>query len=188
MTGFVASNGITVEIYQATPDGTPVLQVANADGQYPVLLAAGGHIDAIREFFVDALDKQLGRWRWPENQSFVVYPEEPGSEWVRVICEPQALMVRMDRKEACHDYVDRTVYQNAARAYFEAHAEPKPWHSAEVGEAWLLTIDGDEHTAVARAKRGASDTDVVFETTRGGFGTTGTAITAGRRIWPEDAA
>jgi hypothetical protein len=31
---------------------------------------------------------------------------------------------------------------HAARAYFAAHPQPKPWHAAKPGEVWELTFDG----------------------------------------------
>lgn len=130
---FTASNGVNISIQPPQTDRGPWLMV---DGH----MTSPNDATALREFFRHEEDERLGRWRWLENTDYVVYPEQPGTEWVRVICESQALMARLDRQKACHDYVDRTVHQNAARAFFDAHPEPKPWHDATPGDFWEITF------------------------------------------------
>ena len=75
-----------------------------------------------------------------------------------------------------------TVEMNALREFFQAEAAHKPWHDAKPGEAWLLTVDGEEIIALR-------DVDEDFCTTHSGYRViryNRDGITAGRRIWPEE--
>ena len=118
---FTASNGIRVRLGEVGN----VLAVVGATGREHTAVGALYAV-AIREFFRLEEDERLGRWRWPENENYVVYLETPGNDWVRVWSESNALMVRVNREKALHNYVDRTIYENAARAYFDAHPIRKP--------------------------------------------------------------
>ena len=74
---------------------------------------------------------------------------------------------------------------DALREFFQHEANHKPWHDAEQGEIWVLTI-GPNTNAYQY-----SVADSYFEQV-GSNGTKGipalsTGITAGRRIWPEES-
>ena len=76
------------------------------------------------EYFESRKDDELGRWRWPENPDYVVYPMVHD---VQVLCERDAFSMPLTRAEveAKPDASNRAWL--AARAYFEAHPiEPKP--------------------------------------------------------------
>ncbi len=99
------------------------------------------------EFYQHLRDKELGRWRWPENPDYVVY-KAPAGERV-----PDARHVTVSNEsngeaawlfEVGSGGVSGGVSwaRDAARAYFAAHPEPKPWDEAEDGEVWALTGAG----------------------------------------------
>lgn len=172
-------------------------------------LSPASAMDA-EEFFQAKRDAELERWRWPENPEYVVSAPRLirvhgvrnfTYRQVRVLHEPSMdVRVRPDRSvnnpegqlRACGSDVP---FADAARAYFEAHPERKPWHEARLGEIWAVTIRGAEHIAKVISPRDgisedaaefaflALDVDVpdwVYRESEW--------ITAGRRVWPEDAS
>jgi hypothetical protein len=136
------------------------------------LFMADGTALALREFFRAEEDERLGRWRWPENPDYVVYPTRTAA----TTCESCAR-----RTESVTGFkigfVASSEAEWAARAYFAAHPEPKPWHDAKPGEVWEIT----RRSFTANAwvlESGAfmyDDESFVFSA----------EITAGRRIYPE---
>ena len=178
MKEFTASNGVSITI-ETTNAGTYL--VGKKDREVPTRgvyadTHAMGSVDgiaALREFFRAEEDERLGRWRDPERDSFVVYPQR--SAGIIVLCE----MTGTSRLFANRNDVDsfRSSYLSpSAYAYFDAHPEPKPaWHDAKEGEVWIITYKGEEYPAIFQAGMfrdhgGAWDAD---------------RITAGRRIYPE---
>lgn len=129
-------------------------------------------------------DIELGRWRWPENPDLVVYPNH-GDGQVSVI----------DERDGSHSYYSRRLCATtapprldgmhaAAHAYFDAHPDRKPWHEAQPGEVWALTVDGREDAYIDRIGefhpiRPSVVVSIAHDYSR---------ITEGRRIWPEDAS
>jgi hypothetical protein len=172
MNNFTASNGIGVRL-----DGRD-LDIKNTTGWFGL---CGDHVvDALREFFRAEEDERLGRWRWPENPEYVVYPKGDGV--VLAASEASGHCVEAVRAQANHT---QTGLHRAARAYFDAHPEPKPWHDAKPGELWALTIDGQETPGFTYASQTfEGGVAVQLAEDRGGFGITGSAITAGHKIWP----
>lgn len=180
MNDFTASNGVTVS---TSSMGIFVSHTLRA----PALsILADSYIEALREFFQAEADERLGRWRWPENPDYVAIPRERTdtpreTRRVRVIHEPSG------------DFMDTVegsslvgVFKDAARAYFDAHPEPKPWHGAKPGEVWELTLEGEDPAAFYPSK----SMDGCFTPVMPNTGTTAVnfdwpLITAGRRIWPE---
>jgi hypothetical protein len=67
-------------------------------------------------------------------------------------------------------------HARAARAYFDAHPEPKPWESAAVGDVWVLTIAGKEHAVTFRRGLAIHMNGACVELDK---------VTDGRRIYPE---
>lgn len=182
MSNFVASNGIGVEINNDTG------RIVFADTIRPSapLWMGEGEIDALREYFQAEEDKRLGRWRWPENPDYVVYLV--GEELVDVLREGTVSEITrgpgreqgISRQKAVE--WDRDYSQNfygAARAYFDAHPEPKPWHDAKPGEVWLITTRNvsDERAVQVHGDQFHYNDGVEFPLTYD-------AIESGRRIWP----
>ena len=169
---FTASNGIRVKLTE-----NHHLIIENEDGQYPATAAVGVHVDALREFFQHEKDEQLGRWRskndpaWTavRHEGNVTFQHEHGTRSFNITINDTASLNRWTKE-----------LQAIAHEYLEAHPESKPWHDAQPGEAWLLTIDGEEIIAL----RGV---DEDFYTTRSGYRViryNRDDITAGRRIYP----
>ena len=156
---------------------------------------------AAREFFQRERDEELGRWRWPENPDYVVYPLGDGR--VDVLRERhlsdefrgpgrQEGLTRAAAEPWKSDSAKN--FYGAARAYFEAHPERKPWHAPDAGDHWALHIahgmalSGDEY--LYKYTRWGSQGRWGFVPTDGGsvLDPTDPTITVGRRIWPEDAS
>lgn len=141
MNGFTASNGIRIEPslgslrVDLNPDGTKLVLGGSKVG------IASAVADALREFYRAEEDEHLGRWRWPENPSVLVYPEAGGLHWV----------VREDTGEAHqrNGIHVQDAFGTAAADYRDAHPEPKAWESAADGEVWILR--GGDHPAEDRA-------------------------------------
>ena len=66
---FTASNGWTVSPNDLGKD----TQIYNQDGNLMDYVMSEG-MDSLREYFQAERDKELGRWRDPENPDYVVYP------------------------------------------------------------------------------------------------------------------
>ena len=183
---FTASNGVEVKAIPANGvvDG---LELTPSFGKGQTVFEE--EIQALREFFLHERDQELGRWRWPENPEFVVYPKgtseaepDPG---VRVVHEVSGRSRDIGREVvgACDATVSR--FGKAAQAYFDAHPLPKPaWHDAKPGEVWLMQTEETEYVMVAYMPLD----DVRFRLNdRAGnvFDPDSPVFTGGRRIWPE---
>lgn len=134
MDKFTASNGVHIRVEEPVADrGEPLV----VDGsRIPPI-----DTQALREFFVHERDVELGRWRWPENPDLLVYRvitktgEDTGS--VRVVSEASGFAAEPFPRGAATS----GACSDAARAYFDAHPEPKPWHDAKPGEVWEVNVD-----------------------------------------------
>lgn len=199
MNDFTASNGIGVEI---NDEEQIVFAVPNRPTS-PVWMKPDERV-ALREFFRAEEDERLGRWRWPENPDYVVYawvaePSRGNVRGVTVLSEriPRGYTVWEDNVHTFHgesvDEESRRSARDAARAYFDAHPERKPWHDAKPGETWRLTVndrspleidltfnvigvEGVIPSRFARPQVGGEQMEYPLDSP---------AITAGRRIWPE---
>ncbi|WP_347975688.1 hypothetical protein [Microbacterium sp. ProA8] len=142
----------------------------------------GTHYPALTEFFRAEEDERLGRWRWPENPDFVMYPDDDGD-----------VMVLDEREPSAHFYprvssvasitTDRA---RAAQAYFDTHPEPKPWHDAKPGEIWVLDVEDSETTGHRAPYEVLLLGDFREVATGLIYGPRHRQIRAGRRIYPED--
>lgn len=182
MTTFTASNGIRIEV-----DPKP-------NAQHPLCVVGLGllpsSVDALREFFQHERDTELGRWRWPENPDMHVhmYSRDDGV----VLHERTVETYTFDRQsiDKLRGVEPVSDFARAARAYFDAHPEPKPWHGAKNGEVWLLTFSGFETSGPSpwTACPGRLSTDppeFVYPQNGGTLALTDPEIVDGRRIWPE---
>ncbi len=173
MTEFVASNGIKI--------------VRNESG---LLCPAANKWDdllpesevAFREFFLHERDVELGRWRSKEYSEYVVYPYPSGRIYVVNESAPGSSGESFTRGE----FSDTAAYYTARKValeYFAAHPVSKPWHDAQPGEVWALTVLGKE------SAWSLGDSASVWSEASTGrtleSAPTSPAITAGRRIWPE---
>lgn len=93
------------------------------------------------EFYQAKRDAELDRWRYPLDPSLVVYENVRGTAFV--FDEDAGDYQSFTRAEAYA--IEGLTYRRAARAYFEAHPERKPWEDANAGEVWVLTVpdEGD---------------------------------------------
>lgn len=195
MTEFTASNGGTIRVEAGgrvtITDHTRERLSAIAETISRTAYLNKAQASALREFFQHERDEELGRWRWPENPQYVVYPR--GDSGVHVLDEGSGIgSARFIHRNGDPD--NPTAEYQAAYAYFEAHPERKPWHAPDAGDHWALHIahgmalSGDEH--LYKYTRWGSQGRWGFVPTDGGsvLDPTDPTITAGRRIWPEDAS
>lgn len=138
-------------------------------------------VNALREFFQAERDHELGRWRWPENPDYVVYPlQRIGLDVVKVVHEFDGYQVSFkSRTEAEH--FPGSIPGHAAVAYFDAHNVRKLWYDAKPGEVWVVT-EGD----ISETYAYLVDDGQFYDSARDyALDFTDPAITAARRIWPE---
>lgn len=117
---------------------------------------------ALEEFFQRKSDTDSGRWRWPLNPHLVVYRVGDRDDVVLVVNETAGQSVTYTREQACAGGLKWGL--QAARAFFDAHglpvSEPRPWETAVAGEAWLLTVGGEQRPWIVergRFESGGSD-------------------------------
>ncbi|MDQ1111095.1 hypothetical protein QE418_000543 [Microbacterium testaceum] len=180
MNDFTASNGVRVvnlggkwdqSLFQFAGEipglADEICQVREVVFQDPDVIA-------LREFFQAESDERLGRWRWPENPDYVVYP-----------CSVKT-RVRVLRESGTGDleWVDQGdgrsyEFVHAARAYFDAHPEPKPWHDSVEGEVWILMFSNSAHAWIVNGGYFQSAKTLT------NIAKTDTGIISARRIYPE---
>lgn len=188
MNDFTASNGVRIRhregmIEWAAP-GSDTFGVLNG-------YVLGSVLDvALTEAYRTGEDMSLGRWRWPENPDYVVYPQ-PSSAQRDVFGSDIDLVITRGVDGLAKGYVraddqggppaaHRYEHILAARAYFDAHPEIKPWHAAAPGEVWEITRAGFTDKAW-RLESGAfmyDDESFVFAKD----------IEAARRVFPEQSS
>lgn len=133
---------------------------------------------ALRELFRAEEDERLGRWRWPENPEYIVYPGRVLPHLAGVIDESTGLRELLSKAKAGHK---RDNFERAAAAYFDAHPEQKPWSTPEAGEVWVLDVDHIGQNAYVAG-------DFSFLHADHSIPIGDPRITAGRRLWPEVSA
>jgi len=126
---FTASNGTKIE----TSEKYGGLEVTSSE-DFDYLLQK--HVDALREWFQAERDEELGWWR--ASPEFVVKPRASHH-----VIGPRSVNVLNERlgitKPVWEVEESRSEYGIAARAYFDAHPEPKP----EPGRRIYPAQDGD---------------------------------------------
>lgn len=138
--------------------------------------------EALARFFQAERDAVLGRWRDPENSDVVVYRRQE--------CDDHhgrcAAVLNEAAMTVTYEWERDQGIDESARRYFAAHPEPKPWHDAKPGEAWVITVGGTEMPALVARK--THEDPLVFKTGFFEHDLTSPRITAGRRVWaPEEA-
>ena len=169
MNDFTASNGITVASETQGITGDRRIHV----GDTTVQLSSAQTI-ALIEALDHERDEDLGRWRWPENPTYVVYPTTVRTR-VRVMRETGVGELEWVDKGDARPYE----FCHAARAYFAAHPESKPWHDAKEGEVWELTFRAGAHAWFVNGD--------YFQSTKTltNIRKDDAHIVSGRRIYPE---
>lgn len=190
MTEYQASNGIKVDSETQGITGRRRITFDHGNHGTSVEMSAEEAV-ALIESLDHEKDEDLGRWRWPESPDYVVYAKgeteaEPRSG-VRVVHESSGRSRDIGRSivDACESTV--STFGQAARAYFEAHPERKPWHDAKSGEIWVLTIDGSERV-VSVVQQYEKDFNPISHPIYATFANGSEHITEARKIWPEDAS
>jgi hypothetical protein len=186
MNEYTASNGVRVQMHK----DASMYFVGPNDA------LGSDSVEAAREFFRFEEDERLGRWRWPENQNYVVYPaaHDPNGDLpggVNVVVDGSG---DMDFYSLSGDFQipekPNVTTGKAARAYFDAHPEPKPWHNAKPGDIWLLSFHGFEDTEETpwgvRTGMSVNDAEFVYPPNGNTQPLTSPRIVAARRIFPEE--
>lgn len=183
MSDFTASNGIKVENHGGNWDRTTihfsgeVLGLTEERKNARDMVFEDEDYVALREFFQAEADVRLGRWRWPENPEYVVYPhrrvlhEATGGSWdVDALSGTRAPRIALAAYEAWQDV-----------------RFPKPWREAKTGEVWAVTrCGGAEHPMVVEGdafvdlKPGEGDRRLAFQRDD-------KLIQRAHRIWPEES-
>lgn len=112
---FTASNGTKIE----TSEKYGGLEVTSS-GDFDYLFEE--HVDALREYFLAVRDRELGRWRDPENSDVVVYRRPKCDDHhgrCAAVLNEAAMTVTYEWER------DQGIDESALR-YFNAHREPKP--------------------------------------------------------------
>ncbi|MBS0231747.1 MAG: hypothetical protein JSS52_11400 [Proteobacteria bacterium] len=132
---FVAASGRKVRIRK---DGSVEFGLMNG------YLPKESVFDA-EEYFRARRDEELGRWRYPYDPDFVVREIDRDSFDRRRV---EVLNERTFEKTVFNPVVatGESAKHRAARAFFEAHPAPKPWHGAQAGEFWTVTHAGEDET------------------------------------------
>ena len=147
-----------------------------------------GDPDKVRAFFQAERDEELGRWRDPDIPDWITYQAD-NEDAVYVFDEreggPSQYWTRRNVESRDLVYTGYPASYYAARRYFQAHPEPKPWEGAQPGEFWILTVG--EKTNPYKIW---TDTQRVrwFERVERPYtaiSLNDPRITAGRRVWPE---
>ena len=140
---------------------------------------------ALREFIQHERDKELGRWRWPENPNYVVYPSElyltpPDADLVTVFNERTGQSAHCRREGEGNS----GNFSLAARAYFAAHPEPTPWHDARDGQLWLIRFSDFPDMDISALVKGGRF--IYNDPCHEGTATLkDPSIVGGKQIWPE---
>lgn len=77
-------------------------------------------------------------------------------------------------------------HAKAARAYFDARPEPKPWHDASLGDVWEFQIPAFFDQFAAAFQETARGKEWVI--TRTGAAVDVESATSARKVWPEVAS
>lgn len=186
MDRYTASNGVTVKT------GNHVGIVVK-DGALPnTVIASKAHENALREFFRAEEDERLGRWRWPDSPRYIVRRSDFDETYSYVFDEETFELWGINGFEDDTRDVP-AIARDAARAYFDAHPEPKPaWHDAKPGEIWALGIGGGYHGHSITVVEVDGEPRFIWHV--GGdnglrnIPVRDRTIDYGRRVWPEEAS
>lgn len=181
MDKFTASNGLEID---ARANGAYYVWEGDEFGSILSHLNPD-EVEALREFFRAEEDERLGRWRWPENPDYVVHGgarDTFGRRQAIVINEGTTDKTAFTPSSA----TGQSEKHRAARAFFDANPEQKPWHDAKPGDLWVLDLRGSILSAEVyrftewRVFWPVDNPDSVY------FDPTNPIIEDARKIWPTD--
>ena len=180
MNDFTASNGVRIRV---DLEGDYRFGGTARSADY-VVRRGGANEQALREFFQAEADERLGRCRTAVDPDFVVYEPREGQP-ARVLRESTAQVLDYHRSETRSTHP--SAFESAARAYFDAHPEPKPWHDAAAGEVWLIAFsdEGGGGRLPWTVNRAGNFTHPLFANDVKPADST---IVDGRRIWPAEVS
>lgn len=186
MNDFTASNGMQIRTRPAIDDSFGIYNTAGKS----TLANSYDHLNdremqTLREFFQAEADERLGRWRWPENPDYVVYLND-GYAVVVSESDPSRRPDRVHRRYLEDPEGSLGWGEFAARAYFDAHPEPKPWHDAKAGEGWVIEIGEGDHENFQAVV--VSNDGKFLHRDGGSTDVTSFWIRSGRRFHPEVSA
>ena len=165
----VSSGGVVVSVYDEGLSGT---------GEGPMGIEIGSALDvALAIHYQQRRDKELGRWRDPENPNVVIeYDAE--NDWAYALDETTWAECAMVVRDSPRLSQPSAMYK-AISNFFKAHPKPpKPWEEAQTGEVWVLTRWGTaESFLVTNGEFTSTDLAVAIDLDDD-------SITAGYRIWP----
>lgn len=178
MDKFTASNGNTIE-------GTPTRIIVRDRTGFMKYDLGKYTVEALREYFQAENDSDLGWWRDPETPGYIVRADPVIPRQVAVLHERSWQLFRVSERELSERVLPserQMAAQRAARTYFEAHPERKPWEDAKDGEIWVVN-----ETSVAIVRRCADGVEAYFESVNQGnpWGHAARHAKSARRIWPE---
>jgi hypothetical protein len=131
-------------------------------------------------------DEALGRWRSPDDPDFVVYPNPSGS-LLRVIDEREPGICYCHYRDGEPEEKSTPAsYQQAARAYVEAHS--RPWKDAKAGEVWVVHLAADSSPRAAVVIRDLVSLEKVFVGLNLRQKIVSDAIVSAHRIFPGEGA
>ncbi len=179
MAEFTASNGVVIS---HNDRGLLRLDTPRGESNFVPLL----HEVALREHFRAERDAEMNRWRSSTSSWVVVYRETRLANHFMTLDETTGLgrmwAIWGSPPGTSGGGEDWSLHAAVAAEYRAAHANPKPWQEAVVGEVWDVFIDGERHDLT------------VVEEDEVGLGFFGrrvkcsirySGITAATRIWPE---
>lgn len=172
MGAFTASNGRKILV------GGNALELVGKSG-LSALPIPTEEATALREFFQAEEDRRLGRWRWPENPDISV--RALNERIIGVLREtPEG---RAYGQFGRNDRSSDDPMSQAARAYFDAHPEPKPWHHAEEGEVWVFSTHEGVFPAFIESRLDHAGPVLTFDSETREYALTDPQITDGHCIW-----
>lgn len=192
MVAFTASNGIRVDV-----SGDDYIQFEDQTGELRWARSMEPEeIDALREYFRSQDDVRAGRSRYSGNPDLVIYPVLD-RDAVLVVSEKFGEAVTYGRADTTHSTPSQGWAISAADEYFEAHPEPKPWHSAKAGEIWIVERPrlwsgiGGQPIEEPRSVSSRLREEPRFVDANGNspsYPITDKEIVNARRIWPEEVS
>ena len=94
--------------------------------------------EGVRNYFQKKRDREIGRWRDPENPDMVCYPI---TDWPPVdlrVFDEQTGESYFYKRESILNQRFRKTFETAVR-YYASHPVMLPWEGAKEGEYWLVT-------------------------------------------------
>ena len=131
MNDFTASNGVRIGV---DLEGDYRFGGTARSADY-IVRRGGANEQALREFFQAEADERHGVWRSASDPDVMVYRID--SDTIKLhdpSTHGNTATFRRDDSDGLGPL------SRVARAYFDAHPEPKPWHDAKPGEGWVIDI------------------------------------------------